>query len=254
MRSWTSRSARSSACRTPTGSSGGSPWPSRIGNGRSGWAGADSPWRTSNTVVAPGGAAKRCWRKPSGGVVVTGRDYGPTPMENTFVARPDRGRVVTIARARRPRRRAARLDGAARRDRALPPGRRRPRRGDARRSTAGSGCCAGWRCASIARRAFVPSSRCSTWCSGVGARWAERRTDLVFGEATCVQAAATLGARRPATRRARARCRPASTPLWGVSAHGRQGPRQPAPRRAAGRRRGPSAGRCARPTSTCSTT
>ena len=33
-----------------------------------GIAGADSPWRTTSTVVAPGGGVNRCWRMPSGGI------------------------------------------------------------------------------------------------------------------------------------------------------------------------------------------
>src|SRR5262249_24397770 len=61
-------------------------------------AGADSPWRTSSTVVAPGGAAKRGWREPSGGGAVTARDYGPTAMGNEVVGRPRAGRVVHIER------------------------------------------------------------------------------------------------------------------------------------------------------------
>jgi acyl-ACP thioesterase len=37
---------------------------------------------------------------------------------------------------------------------------------------------------------FRAEVRASTWCSGVGARWAERRTDLVVGDTKCVEATA----------------------------------------------------------------
>ena len=56
-----SRSAISSACASPSGASGGSPWPSSSGNGSPGTAGADAPWRTRITSVAPGGSANWRW-------------------------------------------------------------------------------------------------------------------------------------------------------------------------------------------------
>jgi acyl-ACP thioesterase len=37
---------------------------------------------------------------------------------------------------------------------------------------------------------FRADVQASTWCSGIGARWAERRTDLVVGDTTCVEATA----------------------------------------------------------------
>ena len=50
-----------SACASPSGASGGSPWPSSSGNGSPGTAGADAPWRTSTISVAPGGSANARW-------------------------------------------------------------------------------------------------------------------------------------------------------------------------------------------------
>src|SRR3954468_13245195 len=57
-----SRSATRSACSTPTGSSGGSLAPPSSGTGSPSRTGALSPWRTSRSVAAPGGAMNFSWR------------------------------------------------------------------------------------------------------------------------------------------------------------------------------------------------
>ena len=172
-------------------------------------------------------------------------------MENTFVARPDRGRVVTIARQVgladvRPDS-TVRLDAIARFLQDVADH-------DAVTAEVDGGL---WVLRRLALRIdHTPRFRaelvCSTWCSGVGARWAERRTDLVFGEATCVQAAA-IWVHVDAGRARRAPARRLRRALGRLGA-GPEGPRQPAPRTAAARRRGRARGRSERPTSTCSTT
>jgi acyl-ACP thioesterase len=60
-----------------------------------------------------------------------------------------------------------------------------------------------------------------TWCSGVGARWAERRTDVLFGDTTCAAAVGLWVHVDPA------RGTPAPLPAgfdehWGTSANGRR--------------------------------
>src|SRR3954469_16982290 len=62
MPSRPSRSATRSACSTPTGSSGGLLQPPSSGTGSPSRTGADSPWRTSRSVAAPGGAMNLSWR------------------------------------------------------------------------------------------------------------------------------------------------------------------------------------------------
>ena len=141
-------------------------------------------------------------------------------MENTFVARPDRGRVVTIARQVgladvRPDS-SVRLDAIARFLQDVADH-------DAVTAEVDGGL---WVLRRLALRIdHTPRFRaelvCSTWCSGVGARWAERRTDLVFGEATCVQAAA-IWVHVDAVTGAPARLPAGFDPLWGVSAQGRK--------------------------------
>ena len=98
--------------------------------------------------------------------------------------------MTTIARSVGLARRAPERDGAPRCVRALPAGRRRPRRGAQPRST-------GWLW--VLRRAamrithtprFRADVHLATWCSGVGPRWAERRTDLMVGEGGVAEAVA----------------------------------------------------------------
>src|SRR3954467_11232357 len=62
MSSAARRSATFSACSTPTGSSAGSLAPPSSGTGSSSRTGALSPWRTSSSVAAPGGAMNLSWR------------------------------------------------------------------------------------------------------------------------------------------------------------------------------------------------
>ncbi|MGH8976907.1 MAG: acyl-ACP thioesterase domain-containing protein [Acidimicrobiia bacterium] len=141
-------------------------------------------------------------------------------MENTFVARPAGGRVVTIGRQVgladvRPDA-TVRLDAIARFLQDVADH-------DAATADLDGGL---WVLRRLALRVdrtprFRAELTCSTWCSGVGARWAERRTDLVFGELPCVQAAGVwvhvdrqTGAPRPLP--------PGFDDLWGVSADGRR--------------------------------
>jgi acyl-ACP thioesterase len=60
-----------------------------------------------------------------------------------------------------------------------------------------------------------------TWCSGVGAAWAERRTDLAVDTVHCVGATA-LWAHTNAERGTPERLPQAFDAVWGVSAHGRK--------------------------------
>src|SRR3954468_12894630 len=62
MSSAASRSATFSACSTPTGSSDGSLAPPSSGTGSPSRTGMLSPWRTSRSVAAPGGAMNLSWR------------------------------------------------------------------------------------------------------------------------------------------------------------------------------------------------
>src|SRR3954447_12494117 len=62
MSSAASRSATFSACSTPTGSSDGSLAPPSSGTGSPSRTGMLSPWRTSTSVAAPGGAMNLSWR------------------------------------------------------------------------------------------------------------------------------------------------------------------------------------------------
>src|SRR3954449_8206789 len=62
MSSAASRSAAFSACSTPTGSSDGSLAPPSSGTGSPSRTGMLSPWRTSTSVAAPGGAMNLSWR------------------------------------------------------------------------------------------------------------------------------------------------------------------------------------------------
>src|SRR3954471_13361854 len=62
MSSAARRSATFSACSTPTGSSAGSLAPPSSGTGSSSRTGALSPWRTTTSVAAPGGAMNFSWR------------------------------------------------------------------------------------------------------------------------------------------------------------------------------------------------
>ena len=152
--------------------------------------------------------------------MVTGRDYGPTPMENTFVARPGLGRVVTIARDVgladvRPDS-TLRLDAIARFLQDVADH-------DAVTAEVDGGLWVLRRMALHVARTprFRAELSCSTWCSGVGARWAERRTDLVFGELTCVQAGA-LWVHVDPTTGAPARLPEGFDALWGATANGRR--------------------------------
>jgi acyl-ACP thioesterase len=61
----------------------------------------------------------------------------------------------------------------------------------------------------------------ATWCSGVGARWAERRTDVSFGDMVCVESAGLWVYIDTATG-APARLPDGFDDEWGVSAGGRQ--------------------------------
>src|SRR3954454_14644930 len=56
-----SRAATRSACSTPTGSSAGLLAAPSSGTGSPSRTGADSPWRTSRMVAAPGGATNFSW-------------------------------------------------------------------------------------------------------------------------------------------------------------------------------------------------
>src|SRR6185436_15611717 len=150
--------------------------------------GADSPWRTSSTVVAPGGAVKRCWRKPSGGVVLTTRDYFAGMIDDEFIPMPGEGRVVTMTRTVglgdvRPDARV-RLDALARFVQDV---------ADTDASTAPMHDKGVWVMRRLALRIDrTPRLRADvtlrTWCSGVGARWAERSTDLAVGSTPAAQA------------------------------------------------------------------
>src|SRR3954452_11847891 len=62
MSSAARRAASRSACSTPTGSSSGLLAPPSIGTASPSRTGADSPWRTSRIVAAPGGATNFSWR------------------------------------------------------------------------------------------------------------------------------------------------------------------------------------------------
>jgi acyl-ACP thioesterase len=137
-----------------------------------------------------------------------------------FIARPERGRVVTIARHVglsdvRPDS-TVRLDALARflqdvADR------------DAETAALDGGV---W----VLRRlsielAHIPRFRADvalhTWCSGVGARWAERRTDVDYGEVGCARA---VGLWVHVDRRtgAPARLPPGFDEQWGRTANGRR--------------------------------
>ena len=110
-------------------------------------------------------------------------------QEDEFVARPERGRVVTIARHAglsdvRPDT-TVRLDGIARYLQDVAD------RDAASASVEGAGV---W----VLRRLVLRIDRTprfradltlATWCSGVGARWAERRTDVMVDGTRCVAAA-----------------------------------------------------------------
>jgi acyl-ACP thioesterase len=63
--------------------------------------------------------------------------------------------------------------------------------------------------------------RASTWCSGVGARWAERRTDVHVGDTFCIAATALWVHVDPA-RGAPAVLPPGFHDVWAPSAHGRK--------------------------------
>jgi acyl-ACP thioesterase len=60
-----------------------------------------------------------------------------------------------------------------------------------------------------------------TWCSGVGRRWAERRTQLNVADVLCVEAIALWVHTDPVTGAPTA-LPAAFDAIWGVSAHGRQ--------------------------------
>jgi acyl-ACP thioesterase len=61
----------------------------------------------------------------------------------------------------------------------------------------------------------------STWCSGVGARWAERRTDVCVGEMLCIEATG-LWVHVDAERGAPARLPDGFHSMWGQHAGGRR--------------------------------
>src|SRR5690349_5436997 len=63
--------------------------------------------------------------------------------------------------------------------------------------------------------------RATTWCSGVGARWAERRTDVHDGDQLCVAGTAIWVHVDPQTG-APAPLPPGFYELWAPSAHGRK--------------------------------
>jgi acyl-ACP thioesterase len=60
-----------------------------------------------------------------------------------------------------------------------------------------------------------------TWCSGVGPRWAERRTQMHVNDVSCVESTAIWVHTDPLTGAPRA-LPPGFDDLWGVSAHGRK--------------------------------
>jgi acyl-ACP thioesterase len=60
-----------------------------------------------------------------------------------------------------------------------------------------------------------------TWCSGVGARWAERRTDVLFGDRSCVETVG-LWVHVDPGRGTPARLPAAFDEWWGTSADGRR--------------------------------
>jgi acyl-ACP thioesterase len=111
-------------------------------------------------------------------------------MRHEFVARPQRGRVVTIERHVglgdvRPDA-TVRLDALARflQDVA-----------DEDAASADLAATGVWVLRRLVMRlAHTPRFRAdlslSTWCSGTGARWAERRSDVHFGEKLCVETVA----------------------------------------------------------------
>jgi acyl-ACP thioesterase len=141
-------------------------------------------------------------------------------MEDTFTAWPGRGRVVVVERHVgladvRPDA-TLRLDAMA-----------RFVQDAADEDAASAGVSGGfWVLRRLTLRVdrtprFRADLTCSTWCSGVGARWAERRTDLVSGAVRCVESVALWVHVDEATGA------PAPLPdgfdaLWGVSANGRR--------------------------------
>ena len=142
-------------------------------------------------------------------------------QEDELVARPERGRVVTIARHAglsdvRPDT-TVRLDGIARYLQDVAD------RDAASASVDGAGV---W----VLRRLVLRIDRTprfradltlATWCSGVGARWAERRTDVMVDGTRCV-AAAGLWVHVDTASGAPAPLPAGFDDLWGVSANGRR--------------------------------
>lgn len=68
---------------------------------------------------------------------------------------------------------------------------------------------------------FRAALTAQTWCSGVGAAWAERRTDIAVDTVHCIGATA-LWAHTNAERGTPERLPPGFDEVWGVSAHGRK--------------------------------
>ncbi len=157
-------------------------------------------------------------------------------QEDEFVARPERGRVVTIARHAglgdvRPDT-TVRLDGLARYLQDVAD------RDAASAAVEGAGV---WVLRRLVMRIdrtprFRADLTLSTWCSGVGARWAERRTDIMLGGARCVTAAGLWVHVDTATRRP---CAPARRLRRAVGRLGERPPRArgPAAQVVAGARR-----------------
>jgi acyl-ACP thioesterase len=141
-------------------------------------------------------------------------------MEHTFAARPERGRIVTIGR--QVGLADVRTDGTLRLD-ALARFLQDVADHDAATADLDGGV---WVLRRLALRIdrtprFRAELTCSTWCSGVGARWAERRTDVVYGELPCVESVAIW------VHVDRDGGAPRALPdgfddLWGVSAGGRR--------------------------------
>ena len=188
-------------------------------------------------MVAPGGGEKRCWRKPSGGIsgsiAVTGEKLAPGSLRP--VGEP---RVTSIIRhvglADVGPDTRARLDALARIVQ------------DVSDFDATSAAVEGmglW----ILRRldlriAATPRFRAevtaSTWCSGIGARWAERTSQLHVNDQLCVEAT-SIWVHTDPEHGAPTPLPPGFDAVWGATAAGRKVSarlRHPPPPPAAARR------------------
>jgi acyl-ACP thioesterase len=175
--------------------------------------------------VAPGGGVKRCWRKPSGGI--SGSGISGSAVVTSVKLAPGRLRLVGERRVTSIGRHVgladvgpdarARLDALARIVQDV---------SDFDAASAPVDAMGLW----ILRRlaidiASTPRFRAEvtarTWCSGVGARWAERTTQLHLGDRLCVEAIAIWVHTDP-ERGVPTPLPPGFDAVWGATAAGRK--------------------------------